>query len=185
MAISCKGVKPLNPSPPPREPKHAQETSAHTRTQQTKKKLIGAVWTDEPAFTCLCAEPGSGPSERGEHRPFEWGRRVCGGLSSALGVARCGRSDGCVLCAVGHVGGCVGGGGKHIIITHRQTQTNTDRQTGRLAGRQTYRLNPTLGNERHAQSPLLGVVARRRCAPPPTPRHLGMSTEHNNYYYCY
>jgi len=39
---------------------------------------------------------GSGPSERGEHCPIEWGRRVRGGLSSALGVARCGRSAGCV-----------------------------------------------------------------------------------------
>ena len=74
--------------------------------------LVGAVWTGEPAFTCLCAEPGSGPSERGEHRPFEWGRCVRGGLSSAsaLGVVRCGRSAGCVLCVlVGHIGCCVGG----------------------------------------------------------------------------
>jgi len=62
--------------------------------------LIGAVWTGEAAFTCLCADPGSGPSERGEHRPFEWGRRICGGLSSALGVAWCGRSAGCVLCVL-------------------------------------------------------------------------------------
>jgi len=55
--------------------------------------------SSRPAFTCLCADPGSGPSEMGEHRPIEWGRRVCGGLSSTLGVARCGRSAGCVLCA--------------------------------------------------------------------------------------
>jgi len=41
------------------------------------------------------------------HRPFEWGRRVCEGLSSAMGVARCGRS---AVCAVGRVGCCVGGG---------------------------------------------------------------------------
>jgi len=65
----------------------------------------------EPAFMCLCAEPGSGPSERGEHRPFEWGRCVWGGLSSALGVVRCGRSAGCVLCVLWaiHIGCCVGG----------------------------------------------------------------------------
>ena len=44
-----------------------------------------------------------------------------GVLSSTLGVARCGRSAGCVLCALWAVSAavCVGGvpcGGKHIII---------------------------------------------------------------------
>jgi len=64
----------------------------------------------EPAFTCLCAEPGSGPSERGEHRPFEWGRCVCGGLSSALGVVQCGCSAGCVLCVLWAISAAVWGG---------------------------------------------------------------------------
>jgi len=64
----------------------------------------------EPAFTCLCAEPGSGPSERGEHRPFEWGRCVCRGLSSALGVVRCGCSAGCVLCVLWAISAAVWGG---------------------------------------------------------------------------
>jgi len=39
------------------------------------------------------------------------GASACGGLSSALGVVRCGCSAGCVLCvlcAVGHIGCCVG-----------------------------------------------------------------------------
>jgi len=64
----------------------------------------------EPAFTCLCAEPGSGPSERGEHRPFEWGRCVCRGLSSALwGSAVWPQCWLCAVCAVGHIGCCVGG----------------------------------------------------------------------------
>jgi len=51
------------------------------------------------------------PSERGEHRPTKWGRRVCGGLSFTLGVARRGRSAGCVLCALWAVSAavCVGG----------------------------------------------------------------------------
>jgi len=49
------------------------------------------------------AEPGSGP------RPFEWGRRVCGGLSSALGVVRCGRSAGCVLCVLWAISAAVWG----------------------------------------------------------------------------
>jgi len=64
----------------------------------------------EPAFTCLCAGPGSGPSERGEHRPFEWGRCVCGGLSSALGVVQCGCSAGCVLCVLWAISAAVWGG---------------------------------------------------------------------------
>jgi len=60
-------------------------------------------------------------SERGEHRLFQWGRRVCGGVSSALGGSavwpQCWL---CAVCAVGHVGCCVEGGGvpcggKHII----------------------------------------------------------------------
>jgi len=55
--------------------------------------------------------PRSGPSKTGEHGPFEWGRRVCGGLSSALGVARCGRSAGCVLCVLWAMSAAVGGGG--------------------------------------------------------------------------
>jgi len=64
----------------------------------------------------------SGPSERGEHRPFEWGQRVCGGVSSTLGVAQCGRSAGCVLCVLWAMSAAVLGrgvpcGGKHIIIT--------------------------------------------------------------------
>jgi len=46
----------------------------------SRDALIGAVWTGEPAFTCLCADPGSGPSERGEHRPIKWDRRVCRGF---------------------------------------------------------------------------------------------------------
>jgi len=66
-------------------------------------------------------DAGSGPSERGEHRPIEWGRRVCRNLSSPLGVARCGRSAGCVLCALWAVSAAVCGGvpcgGKHIIIS--------------------------------------------------------------------
>ena len=71
----------------------------------TKGKLMGIGL----AFTCLCAEPGSGPSERGEHRPFEWGRCVCGGLSSALGVVRCGCSAGCVLCVLWAISAAMGG----------------------------------------------------------------------------
>jgi len=67
------------------------------------------------------ADPGSGPSERGEHRPIERGRRVCGFCLLPWGVARCGRSAGRVLCALWAVlaAVCVGGGtlwGKHIII---------------------------------------------------------------------
>jgi len=58
----------------------------------------------------LCADPGSGPSERSEHRPIEWGRRVCRGLSFTLGVARCGRTAGCVLCALWAVSAAVLGG---------------------------------------------------------------------------
>ena len=52
-------------------------------------------------------------AERGEHRPIEWGRGVRGGLSSTLGVARCGRSAGCVLCVLWAVSAavCVGGWG--------------------------------------------------------------------------
>ena len=49
---------------------------------------------EEPALTCLCADPGTGPYERGEHRPIEWGRRVCGGWSSTRRVARCGVNPG-------------------------------------------------------------------------------------------
>ena len=49
-------------------------------------------------------------SERGEHRPIGWGRRVCGGLSSTLGVARCGRSAGCVLCLLWAISAAVWGG---------------------------------------------------------------------------
>ena len=70
--------------------------------------------------------PRSGPSKTGEHGPFEWGRRVCGGLSSALGVARCGRSAGCVLCVLWAMSAAALGrgvpcGGKHIIILERET----------------------------------------------------------------
>jgi len=55
-------------------------------------------------------KPHPSTSERGGHRPFEWGRRVCGGLSSALGVVRCGRSAGCVLCVLWAISAAVWGG---------------------------------------------------------------------------
>jgi len=66
------------------------------------KRPLGLSLTQEQRYTLLILGHGEhyGPPERGEHRPFEWGRRVCGGLSSALGVARCGRSAGCVLCVL-------------------------------------------------------------------------------------
>jgi len=67
----------------------------------------------------------------------EWGRRVCGGLSSTLGVARCGRSAGCVLCALWAVSAAVLGGvscgGEHIIIEKQITHINT-RQEHRHKG---------------------------------------------------
>ena len=64
---------------------------------------------------------GLGPPKGVSIGRFEWGRRVCGGLSSALGVARCGRSAGCVLCVLwamsaAVLGGGVPCGGKDIII---------------------------------------------------------------------
>jgi len=47
--------------------------------------------------------------------PIEWGRRVCRGFvfypGRTLGVARCGRSTGCVLCALWAVAAAVCGGG--------------------------------------------------------------------------
>ena len=70
-----------------------------------------AGWTGEPAFTCLCADPGSGPSEKGEHRPIEWGRRVRRGIVFYPGGSavwpQCWL---CAVCAVGRVSCCVGGG---------------------------------------------------------------------------
>jgi len=73
--------------------------------------LIGAVWTGELVFTCLCADPGSGPSESGERRPIEWGRRVCRGIVFYPGGSAVWPQ--CWLCAVfavGRAGCCVGGG---------------------------------------------------------------------------
>ena len=70
----------------------------------------------------VCVRERPRPSERGEHRQVEWGRRVCGGLSSTLGGSemwpQCWL---CAVCAVGRAGCCGGGGGvpcggKHIII---------------------------------------------------------------------
>jgi len=61
------------------------------------------------AFRCECRCEDMCNS-RGEHRPFEWGRRVGGGLSSALGVVRCGRSAGCVLCVLWAISAAVWGG---------------------------------------------------------------------------
>jgi len=59
---------------------------------------------------------------------YEWARRVCGGLSSALGVTRCGRSAGCVLCVLWAMSAAVLGrgvpcGGKHIITYPYPTPT--------------------------------------------------------------
>jgi len=56
--------------------------------------------------------PGSGPSERGEHRPIEWGRRVLQGFVFYPGGSavwpQCWL---CAVCAVGRVGCRVCGGG--------------------------------------------------------------------------
>ena len=71
--------------------------------------------------------PDSEPVRRvrvGQHLDRREGwplHRRCGGLSSALEVARCGRSAGCVLCVLWAVSAVVLGGGgtlwgKHIII---------------------------------------------------------------------
>ena len=64
----------------------------------------------------------------GRVSPFEWGRRDCGGLSSILGVARCGRSAGCccaccgpcrLLCWEGAVGVSISSWPLHdIVITN-------------------------------------------------------------------
>jgi len=108
--------------------------------KQDRRSTGYAVWTGEPAFTCLCANPGSGPSERGEHRPIEWGRRFCRGLSSTLGVARCGRRAGCVLCALWAVSAAVSGGGGRgpggvSISSSSLTDTPTDSTSGRAGFR--------------------------------------------------
>ena len=100
------------------------------------KSLVVYKWAHRSGSThsrsCASVFVGHRPSfllvGRGEHRPFEWGRRVCGGLSSALGVARCGRSAGCVLCVLwgmsaAVLGGGVPCGGKHIIIIIAQKQS--------------------------------------------------------------
>jgi len=59
-----------------------------------------------------------------------------GGLSSALGVVRCGRSAGCVLCVLWAISAAVGGGvpcgGKHIII---DTYYYNDRSKGSITTR--------------------------------------------------
>ena len=82
----------------------------HSPHRHTAAGIAAPPTTDTQQTRGLCAEPGSGPSERGEHRPFEWGRRVCGGLSSALGVVRCGRSAGWVLCVLWAISAAVWGG---------------------------------------------------------------------------
>jgi len=57
---------------------------------------------------------GIGPI-RVVHCYIEWGRRVCGGLSSTLGIAWCGRSAGCVLGALLAVSAAVLGGGGYPV----------------------------------------------------------------------
>ena len=52
------------------------------------------------------------------HVQIEWGRRVCRGLSSTLGVARCSRSAGYVLCALWAVSDAVLGEGVPFRDTH-------------------------------------------------------------------
>jgi len=82
--------------------------------------LSGVVCTGGPVFTCLCADSGSGLSERGEHRPIERGRRVCRGIFFYPGGGavwpQCWL---CAVCAMGRADCCLGGGtlwGKHIIM---------------------------------------------------------------------
>jgi len=57
--------------------------------------ILREPFVDAQASTCLSADPGSGPSFGGEHRPFEWGWRAVGLCSP------------CLRCSGG---GCAGGG---------------------------------------------------------------------------
>jgi len=92
-----------------------------TRTRGNPRLALTRTDASDSRRKLRCVK--SGPSKRGEHRPIKWDRRVCGEVSSTLGVARWGRSAGCVLCALWAVStamlGGEGGGtlreGKHII----------------------------------------------------------------------
>jgi len=61
-------------------------------------------------IACGSVETGW-PSERGEHKPFEWGRRVYRGIVFYPGGSAVWRQCWlCAGCAVGRAGCCVGGG---------------------------------------------------------------------------
>ena len=68
---------------------------------------LGLTLTPDLLPPCVCPHVHNKSSARGEHRPFEWGRRVCGGWSYAMGVARCGRSavNMLAVCVVGTLWG--------------------------------------------------------------------------------
>ena len=48
-----------------------KSNAPHLEPKKGDSNVSTRLSTGELAFTCLCADPGSGPSERGEHRPFE------------------------------------------------------------------------------------------------------------------
>jgi len=77
-----------------------------TQTRGRRQRRLGAPPDTRPTFPCV-----------GEHRPVEWGRRVCEGLSSTLRGSRCGGSASCVLCALWAVLAAVlvGGGGLLVV----------------------------------------------------------------------
>jgi len=87
-------------------------------------------------------------------RPFEWGRRVCGFFSSALGVARCGRSAGCVLCGLWAVSAAVCGGyAVGVSVSSRQEQHHKRPHEEPPPSLNNDRVNPsTKRNRSHTQT---------------------------------
>ena len=81
------------------------------------------------------ADHESGPSERGEHRPIEWGRRVCRGIVFYPGGSAVWRQCWlCAVCAGGRAGCCVGGGGDTGGVSISSSRRLTPAQKVRGAG---------------------------------------------------
>jgi len=97
-------ILPLLPPPPPLPPLRAYYYQT-TTSSTTNRRPDSCQFNRRPKPT------GSGPSERGEHRPIEWGRCVCRGIVFyPEGSAVWRQCWLCAVCAVGRVGCCVGGG---------------------------------------------------------------------------
>jgi len=110
--------------------RHACDGHATHSVDDSYLWLRGCCWHPLLLWWSVCSACPRKPCS-----VVEWGRRVCGGLSSTRGVARYGRTAGCVLCALWAVSAAVLGGGYPVGVSISSSLVSATRRSPGVAPR--------------------------------------------------